>query len=151
MKSEFVVYTRELVCTDTSPFISDEIVPRTLDSDRIMDEDDDLPFEYEILDSNPKKLPGYYSSDVKEIPINMMQKLLDNVKSNGGNFIGIYFHEDHQEYEVYGFDIHKETVEEKQARLNATRLKKQRQIQSANEQILALAKKLNVTVNIIQS
>jgi hypothetical protein len=68
--------------------------------------DEDEVYDWEIKEERPDKmLDDNYSDEVSTISIKDMEKILKNAKKKGATHVGIFYHCDHTEYEVYGYNF----------------------------------------------
>lgn len=72
---------------------------------------DDSNFDYYANEIYKNK------NSVKEIlshpiPISELEQIISDCKKIGSNYISIDYHEDHQEYEINGYEVHISTKEE---------------------------------------
>lgn len=86
---------------------------------------DDI-YEYDIVERKKDLLlDERYSSEVHTISILEIQKLLDSAKDKGATHVGIFYHEDHLEYEVYGYNYNlpdKQSIQDEIERLQQLKL-----------------------------
>jgi hypothetical protein len=104
MKGKKHLITQKVVSTEVSQeiYIQEKVVPE-------FDWDND---DYQIIGSNPRNLQDRYSNEVSAIPLKDIRELLDKAEKRGANFVKIFYHGDHREYEVYGYDFHISTANE---------------------------------------
>ena len=86
--------------------VSSEISQELYESDVIRElgvSEDDV-YDWDIIEeTSDKNLRDDYSNEVTPVKIEDIERIIQNAKSKGATHVGIFYHEDHMEYEVYGY------------------------------------------------
>lgn len=142
MKSKIFIQT--LVSSEQS----DELYSTDPLQDFGIDEEDRYDYELKRENANPNVLDPRYGNEVGEIKISDLQDLIDKAKKEGATHVGVFYHGDHTQYEVYGYkyDIANDDYFEilKQKELLQQEEDRKNKIQS----ILKFAKNCGIDVNV---
>jgi len=85
--------------------VSSEISQELYESDviRELGVSDDV-YDWDIVEeTSDKSLRDDYSNEVTPVKIEDIERIIQNAKSKGATHVGIFYHGDHMEYEVYGY------------------------------------------------
>lgn len=75
--------------------------------------DDDSKYDFTILDrKSDKNLNAYFEHEVCPISLSEIGKMLIDAEEAGATHVGVFFHGDHREYEVYGYNYQLITPDE---------------------------------------
>jgi hypothetical protein len=104
--------------------------------------EEDLGFDYDeygnfdILGDNP-----YDKSEAGVVDIVQLMTILSEMKAKGANYVGCDWHCDHQELDLYGFNIITSTSDEIKAKIDALKHKEQK---SKEKEFAELEKRLEI-------
>ncbi len=115
----------------------------------INDELDDDYYSYEIEEVRPDEmLDDNYSNEVTPLSISELEKLLGEAKEKGATHVGIFYHSDHFQYEIYGYSYElggKEFLEQK-AKEEAVKKAKEKELQI--KRLLSMAENYGIEIEI---
>lgn len=101
---------------------------------------DDEGTELHVHETNPRDLQAHFYNEVDMVPIAEMKKLIEAAEVAGANYIKVFFHGDHQDYEVMGINVHKESTTEYGVRRHVEHAERTLKMEEAKMKILNYAK-----------